>query len=177
MNYNQNDIKTVFSEEQIQQRVNEISVEIEETYQSKPVLTLLVVMKGAFLFASDLIKKLNLNVRIEFIEVSSYGERGTLSGQLSLRKEPDLDFANQHILIIEDIIDTGQTAEFLQKYLEEKHPASIEWCLLLQKHEEPEGVKPKFVGFRAPDKFLIGYGLDYKERYRNLPFIGYLESL
>ena len=171
-----NRIKTLFSEQNILQQIEKISTEIEKDYCNQPDLLVLIVMKGAFLFGSDILKRLKLNVRVEFIEISSYGERGTTPGKITIVKEPNVEFNNQHILIIEDIIDTGQTADFLHTYLMKKKPASLNWCVLLQKPNPPENVIPKYVAFQAPDKFLIGYGLDYKELYRNLPYIGYIES-
>jgi hypoxanthine phosphoribosyltransferase len=172
------------STEQIQGRINEMAAQIEQFYvrdlkldlkKESPVL--IGVLKGAFIFTADLVRQLGFDVQLEFVRLASYGD-GMESGNLSA---PDLALPNitgRHILILEDIVDTGKTAQFLKSYLQAQFsPASLKLASLLSKPSRRETeLEPDFMGFEIEDKFVIGYGLDYAERYRDLPYLGVLNE-
>jgi len=163
--------RIVISEDALQARIRELGEEITRDYAGRPPL-LVGVLKGAFMFMSDLSRAIDLPVEFDFMAVSSYGSATRSSGVVRILKDLDLDLTDRHVVIVEDIVDSGLTLAYLRKNLRARHPASLEVCALLVK-EGLQRVDPdlKYVGFTIPDRFVIGYGLDVAERYRNLPFI------
>ncbi|MDQ1402256.1 MAG: hypoxanthine phosphoribosyltransferase [Actinomycetota bacterium] len=155
----------------LQQRIVELGHEITADYEGRPPL-LVGVLKGAFVFMSDLARNISLPVEFDFMAVSSYGSATKTSGVVRIVKDLDLDLSDRHVLIVEDIVDSGLTLAYLRRNLEARQPASLEVCALLVKEglqrQDPD---LRYVGFRIPPKFVVGYGLDVKERYRNLPFV------
>jgi hypoxanthine phosphoribosyltransferase len=163
--------KIVVDEQELQQRIRELGKDITSDYAANPPL-LVGVLKGAFMFMSDLARAIDLPVEFDFMAVSSYGSATRTSGVVRIIKDLDADLTGRHVLIVEDIVDSGLTLAYLRKNLKARGPVSLEVCALLVK-EGLQKVDPdlKYVGFRIPPKFVIGYGLDVAERYRNLPYI------
>lgn len=167
-------VTTLISEEKLKSRVKEIAKEITEYYNGEEVKTV-CVLKGAVMFMVDLVKNLELPVKFDFMDVSSYGNSTESSGQIKILKDLDDPIEGENLLIVEDIIDSGRTLHYLINYLESKKPKSIKLCTLFDKPERREfNVRVDWTGFDIPDEFIVGYGLDYAQRYRNLPFIGVL---
>jgi hypoxanthine phosphoribosyltransferase len=165
----------LFSEEQIQEKVNEIGKQITEEYKDKEVV-LIGVLKGANVFMGDLMRQIDLPVTIDFMAVSSYGLSTESSGVVKILKDLDQSIEDKHIIIIEDIIDTGLTLHYLCDNLISRKPKSLKICTLLDKPERRKvELKVDYKGFDIPDEFIIGYGIDYAEKYRNLPFIAALK--
>ena len=165
----------LFSEEQLKTRVAEIAREIERDYQGKEVM-LISVLRGSFIFMADLCRAIDLPCTLDFMSVSSYGSGTTSSGQVQITKDLSGDISGKHILVVEDILDSGNTLSYLLKLLEQRKPASIRLCTLLDKPERRvKPVEVHYSGFTIPDAFVVGYGLDYAEHYRNLPYIGILK--
>ena len=161
----------VVSEEQLQDRIAALGKEITADYAGRTIL-LVGVLKGAFVFMADLARAIDLPVEFDFMAVSSYGSATKTSGVVRIVKDLDLDLSGRDVIVVEDIVDSGLTLAYLRKNLMARNPASLEVCALLVK----EGLQRsdpdlKYVGFRIPPKFVIGYGLDVAERYRNLPYI------
>lgn len=161
----------VVGEDELQERIRELGKEITADYEGRPPL-LVGVLKGAFVFMSDLSRAVDLPVEFDFMAVSSYGSATRSSGVVRILKDLDLDLTDRHVLIVEDIVDSGLTLAYLRKNLAARGPASMEVCALLVK----EGLQRveldlKYVGFTIPPTFVVGYGLDVDERYRNLPYI------
>ncbi|HEX4810001.1 MAG TPA: hypoxanthine phosphoribosyltransferase [Bryobacteraceae bacterium] len=154
---------------QIQQRVREMGAQIDAEYPNEPIY-LVSILKGAFIFMADLARNIHRHsVRIEFMGISSYGKEKTSSGQVKVTRDLDVNIEGFHVLIVEDIIDSGVTLSYLTRLLEQRHPKSLEIATLLDKPERRiRPVKVKYVGFQIPDEFVVGYGLDYAEDYRNL---------
>jgi len=171
----EDDIASVLvSEKEIQAKLEELAAQIDQDYAGREVV-LVGVLKGAFMVISDLVRVLTVPVQIDFMAVSSYGSSTSTSGVVRILKDLDRDISGKHLLIIEDIIDSGLTLAYLLRYLESRGPASIEVCTLLRKPEAAKVEIPvRYVGFEIPNEFVVGYGLDYAERYRNLPYIGTL---
>jgi hypoxanthine phosphoribosyltransferase len=174
------DIKSVLlTEEQIQQRTAELGAGIGELY-SKALgdqdLLLVTVLKGAVMFVTDLVRAIPLPTQLEFMAVSSYGSATSSSGVVRILKDLDRDITDRDVLIVEDIVDSGLTLSWLLRNLATRHPRSLRVCTLLRK---PDAVRSDvfidFVGFDIPNEFVVGYGLDYAERYRDLPYIGTLD--
>lgn len=167
-------IKTLISEEELQKRVKELAKQIYEDY-NKQNLTFICILKGSVFFTVDLAKNIPSDVKLEFIRVSSY--HGTEStGKIELKLDLKEDIEGKDIIIIEDIVDTGRTLTYLKEHLKTKNPKSLKICTLLDKKERRVcEIEPEYVGFNIPDKFVLGYGLDVDESYRNLPYIGYIE--
>ena len=163
--------RVVVAPDDLQQRIAELGKEITNDYQGRPPL-LVGVLKGAFVFMSDLARAIELPVEFDFMAVSSYGSATRTSGVVRIIKDLDTDLTDRHVLIVEDIVDSGLTLSYLRKNLSARNPASLEVCALLVK-EGLQRVDPdlKYVGFTIPDRFVIGYGLDVAERYRNLPYV------
>ena len=169
-------ISTLISKESIAARVSELAAQINADYAGKPIL-LLGTLTGSITFLADLMRELTLDVQLDFIKVSSYG--GTQSTrQIKEEYLPSWDLAGQHVIIIEDIIDTGHTASYLLNYLADKNTASVQLCSLLDKpsRREVAGLVAKYTGFTIEDKFVVGYGLDFNQKYRQLPYIGVVEN-
>jgi hypoxanthine phosphoribosyltransferase len=169
-------IKELITREQIAARIAEIGVEINRDYEGKE-LVLIGVLKGSFLFLADLARAIaGTNVLVDFLGLASYGDSSRSSGVVQITADLTKPIADKHVLIVEDIVDTGLTMEYLLENLRTRHPASIRLCSLLHKPSRSvKEVKIDYLGFTIPDLFVIGYGLDYAQRYRNLPFIGVLE--
>lgn len=165
-------INVMLSEEEINARIAELGEQISRDYEGKEIF-LICILKGASFFACELAKRITVPVNIDFMKVSSYGGDTVSSGQVSIKMDVSESIAGKEVLIVEDIIDSGNTLNLLPKILMERGPKSIRLCALLDKPDRREvDVKMDYVGFRIPDKFVVGYGLDYDQRYRNLPYIG-----
>ncbi|GAA4511916.1 MULTISPECIES: hypoxanthine phosphoribosyltransferase [Nonomuraea] len=166
--------KVLIAEDELQGKIRELAGRIDEDYAGKELL-LVGVLKGAVMVMADLARALHVPVQMDWMAVSSYGAGTRSSGVVRVLKDLDTDIMNRHVLIVEDIIDSGLTLHWLLENLKSRNPASLEICAALRK---PDAVKVpidvKYVGFDIPNEFVIGYGLDYAERYRNLPFIGTL---
>ncbi|MGY1736459.1 MULTISPECIES: hypoxanthine phosphoribosyltransferase [unclassified Geodermatophilus] len=165
----------LLSEQQIQDKITELADQIARDYEGREVL-LVGVLKGAVLFMSDFARALRLPTQMEFMAVSSYGSSTSSSGVVRILKDLDRDISGKDVLVLEDIIDSGLTLSWLLKNLGSRRPASLEVCALLRK---PDAIKVevpvRYVGFDIPNEFVVGYGLDYAERYRDLPYIGTLK--
>ena len=170
------DIESIlFTQEQLDKRVSELAEAINRDYEGKNLI-LISVLRGSFVFMADLVRKINLPCLVDFMSVSSYGKGSTSSGQVQITKDLSEDISGRHIIVVEDILDSGNTLSYLLSLLEQRRPASIRLCTLLDKPDRR--VKPvelHYSGFTIPDAFVVGYGLDYAERYRNLPYIGILK--
>lgn len=165
-------IETVLiSEEEIANKVRELGKKLSKDYQGKDVL-FVCVLKGAIMFMSDLAKALTIPMEMDFMAVSSYGASTQSSGVVRIIKDLDSSIENKHVVIIEDIIDTGLTLSYLMKNLQSRKPASLEICTLLDKPaRRTVDIKPSYTGFTIDDHFVVGYGLDYDEKFRNVPCI------
>ena len=170
------DIKCVlFSEEQLEQRVCELAAQIDRDYAGKEPL-LVSVLRGSFVFMADLVRHITLPCTVDFMAVSSYGSGTTSSGQVKIIKDLSEQIEGKDVIVVEDILDSGNTLSYLLRLLEARHPASIRLCTLLDKPERrTRPVAVQYSGFTIPDEFVVGYGLDYDEKYRNLPYIGILK--
>ena len=165
------EFKVLIDEQTLQNRIYELAKQIEKDYEAKD-LTLVCILKGSTIFTVDLAKKMNKKLKLEFMQVSSYGGEKISSGKINLKLDLGDNIQGENLLIVEDIIDTGRTLSYLIEHLKQKNPASIKICTLLDKPERREyDVKVDYVGFEIPDEFVVGYGLDDKEFYRNLPYI------
>lgn len=165
-------IETIFTAEQIRARVSELGAEISRDYQKRS-LVLLCILKGSFVFAADLARAIDLPLRIEFMGVSSYGEDTKSSGVVQITQDVSTPLAGEDVLIVEDIVDTGLTLHYLLQQIQTRGPASVRICSLLHKPaREVKKVAIDYLGFTIEDRFVIGYGLDWGQKYRNLPFIG-----
>lgn len=167
--------KKLFSEEEILVRVKEVAAQIDEDYKGKHP-TLIAILKGSILFYSDLIRNMKTDVVLDFMEISSYGN-GTTSGNIKFIKDADFSVEGKDILLVEDIVDSGKTIDYLIKALALRKPNSIKVCTLLDKKEARKvPVEINYSCFDVGNEFVVGYGLDYAEKYRNLPFIGVLKE-
>ncbi|KXZ39524.1 hypoxanthine phosphoribosyltransferase [Alkalithermobacter thermoalcaliphilus JW-YL-7 = DSM 7308] len=168
--------EVLISEEQVKNRVYELAKAIESDYKGKDLLVI-GVLKGAFVFISDLIRNIDLDVTLDFMAVSSYGMSTQTSGIVKILKDLDSDIENKDVLIVEDIIDTGLTLKYLSDNLKSRKPNSIKICTLLDKPERRQcHLDIDYVGFEIPDKFIVGYGIDCAEKFRNLPYIAVVEE-
>lgn len=161
----------LISEERLQERIGELAAEISTDYAGKEVLVV-GVLKGALLFIADLVRKLSVPCTMDFMAVSSYGSSTHSSGVVRILKDLDAPIAGKHVLVVEDVVDSGLTLSYLMKNLRSREPASLELCTLMVKpsgHRVP--VEMRYVGFDMPDAFVIGYGLDFDEQFRQLPYI------
>ena len=167
--------KVLLSEEQIQQKVLELAKQLSEEYAGKkPVFV--GVLKGVVMFYADVIKRITVPCQMDFMWISSY--EGTTSTHMQVKRDVSADLKGRHVVILEDIFDTGNSLDFTYKHLMTKEPASLKICTLLDKPERRNPavtLKPDYVGFTIPNEFVVGYGLDYDEYYRNLPFVGVLK--
>jgi hypoxanthine phosphoribosyltransferase len=165
----------VISREQIDERVREMGAQITRDYDGETLL-LVAVLRGAALFLADLSRAVDVPVEIDFMAVSSYGSSTKSSGVVRILKDLDEQIEGRHVLVVEDIIDTGLTLKYLLKNLASRKPASLEVVTLLSKEgKQRVPISCKYIGFSVPDEFVVGYGLDFAERYRNLPYIGVLK--
>ncbi|RME03988.1 MAG: hypoxanthine phosphoribosyltransferase [Planctomycetota bacterium] len=166
----------LISQEEIQQKVQELGQKITQDYQGKE-LDVVGVLKGCFLFMADLIRHIQLPLTCDFIRVSSYGDQKVSSGVVRFDFDVTQPITNKHVLLVEDIIDTGLTINYLLQNFQTRNPASLKVCSLLHKPENTrKKVQIDYLGFTIPNKFVIGYGLDFAGKYRNLPYVGILEE-
>ena len=178
MNIKTDDLTILFTEQEIQEKIAQIAKKMNEFYNGEEVIAI-CVLKGAVLFAVDLLKHLNMPLKMEFIRLSSYGTGFTTSGKVNAVDISLPDLNDKNVLIIEDIIDTGLTAKFLMDFMAANFKTkSTKFCSLLDKKvSRKTEIEPDFYGFEVDDKFLVGYGLDYEGYYRNLCYIGYVEAV
>ena len=175
--HNQDIAEVILTEKQIQDRIKEMGKEISQAYSEDDDIIMLCVLRGAVLFMSDLAREINLPVVFDFMDVSSY-EGTSSSGMIRIIKDLEENIEGRNVLIIEDIMDTGLTLKHVIDLLKTRDPASLKVATLLDKPDRrvEKEVSADFNGFEVPDKFVVGYGLDYKEKYRNLPYIGVLKK-
>jgi hypoxanthine phosphoribosyltransferase len=167
--------RIVYSPEQILVRVREMGEEIAAFYPEGEDVLLVGLLKGSFIFVADLIREIPRPVQVDFLVAASYGSGTTTSGEVKLLYDPEASLTDRHVILVEDIVDSGTTINRLVPMLRERKPKSLEMCALLHKHLAKElALEPCWVGFDAPHEFLIGYGLDHSEDFRNLPFIASL---
>ena len=167
--------KLLFDEVALGERVRELGRVITEDYAGKNPM-LIAVLKGSFMFMADLVRAIDLPCQIEFLGLSSYGDQTTSTGAVRITRDLDVDIEGRDVIIVEDILDSGLTLSYLMGYLQGRKPASMEICTLLDKPERRKAeVFPRYTGFQIPDAFVVGYGLDFAEQYRNLPYIGILK--
>jgi hypoxanthine phosphoribosyltransferase len=168
--------EVLIEEERLQARIRELGRELSSDYEGRELL-LVGVLKGAVFFMADLMRSISVPCEIDFMAISSYGTSTDSSGVVRILKDLDINIENRHVLVVEDIIDSGLTLSYLLRNLESREPASLEICALLTKPSRREiDVPVRYVGFEIPNKFVIGYGLDFAERYRNLPYVGVLHA-
>lgn len=167
----------MLSEEEIKAKVYEIAKQIEKDFQGEDLL-IVGILKGASVFVADLIRNINLDVNMDFMSVSSYGNSTESSGTVKIIKDLDVDIEGRNVLIVEDIIDSGLTLSNLVAALQTRNPKSLKLCTLLDKPQRRAAkMHVDYVGFVIEDKFIVGYGIDYAEKYRNLPYIGIVEDI
>ena len=166
-------LPVLISEEEVQAKIAEVAAQIDKDYAGEDVVVI-SILKGAVFFTVDLVKKMKTPIELEMVQISSY--QGTEStGKINFKKDLDGSIEGRDVLIVEDIIDTGRTLKYLKEYLENKKANSVKICTLLNKPERREvEVNVDYIGFDIPNKFVLGYGLDYEGYYRNLPYIGYI---
>lgn len=170
-------IKVMISEEEVDKRIEEIGRQISEDYAGKSV-HLICILKGSVFFMCELAKRITVPVTMDFMSVGSYGDGTFSSGIVRIRKDLDEALEGKDVIVIEDIIDSGKTLYYLLEVLQQRKPASMRLCTLLDKPDRRvRDVKVDYVGFSIPDEFVVGYGLDYAQKYRNLPYIGVVEGV
>jgi len=168
--------KILFTEEQIKNKIVEIGMQITKDYKREN-LTVIGILKGAFIFVADLIRQIHLPVAVDFIAVSSYGSATQSSGEVKIIKDLDISVKGRNLLLVEDIVDTGLTLKYLLENLKSRDPASIKTCVLLDKPQARKVEVPiNYRGFTIDNVFVVGYGLDYDQKYRNLPYIACLKK-
>jgi len=167
---------TLISESDLKQRVKQIAEEIERDFNNESFV-MIVVLKGSFVFAADLIREMKSDINVDFISVSSYSDQTESTGKVKLLKDLDSNITNKNVVVIEDIIDSGLTLHFLKDHLQLHKPRNIKICTLLDKPERRKIELPvDYVGFVIPDEFIVGYGIDYAQKFRNLPYIATVEE-
>ena len=167
--------KVLLSEEELHTRVSELGAQLSRDYEGKNLL-MVSVLKGSVVFMADLMRAISQPAEIDFMVVSSYGSGVKSSGVVKIVKDLDINLQGKDILIVEDILDSGMTLDYIKGMLQDRNPASIRICTLLDKPARRKAdLQADYVGFTVPDEFVVGYGLDYDERYRNLPYIGVLK--
>lgn len=169
--------KILVTPEEIQKAINALGQQLTKDYQDKEVLAV-GVLRGAAIFMADIVRAMDVYVDIDFMAVSSYGNATVSSGEVKIIKDLDSQVKGRHILVVEDIIDTGRTLKYLVDLFNHRGAASVKVCTLLDKPERRviKDLTPDYVGLEVPDEFLVGYGLDFKQKYRNLPYIGVLKE-
>ena len=170
------DIKEIMiTEEKIHEIVDELGAKISEDYAGKEIL-MVVVLKGSVPFAADLMRRINVPVIMDFMQASSYGSATVSSGVINIKRDLENDVAGRHVLIVEDIVDSGNTLSALKEILEGRNATSVKICSFLSKPARREKeIEVDYIGMDVPDEFVVGYGLDYDEKYRNLPYVGILK--
>ena len=168
--------EVLIEEDALQARIRELGREVSADYSGRELL-LVGVLKGAVFFMADLMRSISVPCEIDFMAISSYGASTDSSGVVRILKDLDINIEGRHVLVVEDIIDSGLTLSYLVRNLEAREPASLEVCALLTKPDRREiDVPVRYTGFEIPNRFVIGYGLDFAERYRNLPYVGVLHD-
>ena len=169
-------VKVLVPEEDVAKRIKELGEQISKDYAGKQV-HLICVLKGGVFFMCELAKRITVPVSMDFMSVSSYGDGTKSSGVVKIAKDLDEPILDKEVLVVEDIIDSGKTLNHLKPMLESRNPASLHLCTLLSKPDRREVEVPvRYIGFEVPDEFVVGYGLDYAQKYRNLPYIGVVEE-
>lgn len=170
-----NKISVLLSEEQIDARIAELGAQISKDYEGEEVF-LVCTLKGACFFACELAKRITVPVALDFMSVSSYGNSSVSSGNIIMKKDLEESIVGKNVIVIEDIVDTGRTLSYLLDNLRQRKPKSLKLCALLDKPDRRiVEINADYTGFEIPDLFVVGYGLDYAQRYRNLPYVGILE--
>lgn len=168
-------ISVFIPEEELNQKIRELGAQISRDYQGEEV-HLICILKGSIFFTCELAKRITVPVTLDFMSASSYGSGTVSSGVIRIKKDLDESIEGKNVIVIEDIIDSGNTLSYLYQNLLDRNPKSLKLCTLLDKPDRREKeVKVDYVGFQIPDKFVVGYGLDYDQKYRNLPYIGIVE--
>lgn len=168
--------KILISKEEIDKRIKELAAELDRDYQGKRPL-MVAILKGSIMFYADLLRAMTIPLELDFMAISSYGNKTKSSGEVRMIKDLDRSIEGRHIIIVEDIIDSGYTLSYLKRMLYSRHPESVKICTLLDKFECREvPLEPDYKGFDIGNEFVVGYGLDYAEKYRNLPEIGILKE-
>lgn len=171
-----NQIKVLISEEDLEKRIREMGAQISADYAGKELM-LVCILKGGVMFMTELSKYITVPVTMDFMVLSSYGDETTSSGRVKIMKDTDASIEGKNVLVVEDIVDTGRTLHFLEILLKERKPASLAIATMLDKPDRRvTEMNPRYVGFEIEDKFVVGYGLDYAQRYRNLRYVGYIEE-
>lgn len=171
-----NRIIELYSKIKIKERIKELGLEITNNYDKDDEIIIICLLKGAFIFTSDLVREIDRDVKIEFMNVGSYGENTVSSGQVNILSDISIDIKDKNVIIIDDIIDTGHTLNEIRKIIGQRGPKKIELCTLLDKKEGRKVIiDVDYNGFECPDKFVVGYGMDAASKYRNLPNIVYIE--
>ena len=170
-------IKVLINEDKLNKRIKEMSQQISNEYSGEEIV-LVCILKGAVYFMVDLSKNIkNASVIVDFMKVSSYGNGTETTGEVELKIDLSTNIENKNVIIVEDILDTGYTLNYLYKYLKSKNPKTLKICVLLDKKERREkNIDVDYTGFEIENKFVVGYGLDYADKYRNLPYVGYIEE-
>ena len=172
----QDKISVLIPEEKVNAKIKELGEQISRDYEGKEV-HIICILKGGVFFACELAKRITVPVSLDFMQVSSYGNQTKSTGVVRIKKDLDDTMEGKHVIIAEDIIDSGKTLHYLIPVLEQRNPASIKLCAMLNKPDRREvDVKIDYLGFDIPDEFVVGYGLDYAQKYRNLPYIGVVEQ-
>ncbi len=172
-----NDIEKILkTETEIKDKIKQLGDKISKDYEGKnPVL--ICILKGGIVFLSDLMRSISINVELDFMSLSSYGDSTKSSGVVRIKKDIDVDISNRDVIIVEDIVDSGLTLKYLNEYFLQHNPASVKICTLLDKPKAHKtDIKIDYVGFEVGNEFVVGYGLDYAQKYRNLPYIGILKK-
>ncbi|MCD8127318.1 MAG: hypoxanthine phosphoribosyltransferase [Clostridiales bacterium] len=168
--------QVLFTEEQLRSRVQALGAQITRDFQGKDKLLLLSILRGSYIFMADLSRAIDLPCLVDFLSVSSYGGGTKSSGQVEIKKDISMDLEGYHVIVVEDILDSGNTLYYLMDLLRLRKAASVSICTLLDKPERrTKPITANYVGFTVPDAFVVGYGLDYDQKYRNLPYIGILK--
>ena len=168
--------KILFTEEQIAKRAKEIAAQIDKDFEGEEVI-LLMTLKGSILWIGDIMKNLTVNTKLDFISASSYGASTTSAGVVKIKFDPEINMYNANVIVVEDIVDTGNTLKYVLGKLEDRGPKCVKVCTMLNKESRRTAdFHADYVGFEIDDLFVIGYGLDFDQRYRNLPYISYLEA-
>lgn len=169
-------LKTLIEAEQIQTRIDELAEQIDTDYKGESIC-LVAILKGSYQFIADLSRRLQANVTVDFMQVSSYGSEMQSSGSVQIVKDLDRSIEGKHVLIVEDIVDSGLTLQYLREFLHTRKPASIKVVSLLSKPDaRRHHTEVEYLGFEIPNRYVVGYGLDHDEQYRNLPFVAVLTS-
>ena len=168
--------KPLITQKAIEKRIRELGAKITADYEGKDLL-LICLLKGAYTFFADLVRNIQLPIMVDFMMVSSYGDRSASSGSISIIQDLSSSIEGKDVLLVEDIIDSGLTLEYIYERLQARRPNSLKLCVLLDKAERRKHEVPmEYIGFTVPNKFIIGYGLDYQDKYRNLPYIAILDK-